>query len=276
MKKVYFVQVLTVILSAVMIFGSFALYTMTAEEKTVSIRFGEIVELSIANEAEAETSVITPDTAGSVTVSLKTEKVSEDSNADEYTYGKFYVEVTGEEGVTLTDVIQISAEVEGKSYSHDEIVKSGSSEPEGIVLELNDETPYTLKLSYSLTEEGKENFIDYAEQSIKLKLHWNFCEAPVNDITIHVQGRTSDYGSTLTYKVTNSDGTTSDGSIAFDNTGSYVDIAVAEGAKQISFWLESEDTNVNTYDLSSYSATEFWIKLSGSNDDVYTTNPDAS
>lgn len=92
-NRIFFLKAAAVSLCLIIVAVAFSMYRRDAETVEVTLGFGEIVELTVGGEGETEAKVLTPDTEESVTIVLSNTKYKDDLNADEFTHGKFYIEV---------------------------------------------------------------------------------------------------------------------------------------------------------------------------------------
>ncbi len=265
---------------------TFALYTKNAENKEVSLSFGKIISLTVGGKETMED--FNPDSPSQTTlITLKKQTYNEDQTADEYTHGKFYVEVVQKTESThpLAEQIIISATINGTTYNNDTLVKKGSNVPEGYVAELTDED-ITFNLTYSLSEEARENFISYAEQQVEIKLHWDFCKAPV--LTVHVKSPTPFESTTLDYEIFEN-GTTSTstaiGTLIFSSSNPWQTIEVPTSVSGIRFYKDELDDSISVSFTGNFAdtsnpinlaeLTEVWVTLENDGA-VYQTNPELS
>lgn len=265
---------------------TFALYTKNAENKEVSLSFGEIISLTVGGQETTED--FNPDSPSQTTlVTLKKQTYNEDQTTDEYTHGKFYVEVVQETESTnpLAEQIIISATINGTTYNNDTLVKKGTTIPKGYVAELTDED-ITFNLTYSLSEEAKENFLLYAEQKVEIKLHWDFCKAPT--VTVHVKNPTPFESATWSYEIfengTISNPSTS-GTVSFSSSNPWQTIEVPTSASAIQFIKDELSDAINVYFTGNFvdtsspvnldEVTEVWITLE-SEGAIYQNDPELS
>lgn len=192
--RLFLLKAIAVTACAVIIVFAFSLYRKDAENVTVTIGFGEIVELQIGNSDESSTEVsgLAPESSGSITIALGHEKYNDDKSDDEYTYGKFYIEVVQKtpaagDGKKLSDELEITAKCESETITSDKIVKKGEAEPVGFVKELT-EKAIQITLTYSLSETAKDDFLDYAGQEVTIIAHWVKTTAPLK---VHIKRTTN-------------------------------------------------------------------------------------
>lgn len=233
MNKIEKIRLATILLIALTFAITFSLYRQDAKTQEVSVSFGKIVSLNVGGDGETKT--IGPENAeATVNVTLSTKKVNDDNSTDLYTYGKFYVEIVqeGEPDYKLSEEIVVSLTFDEKTYSHDKIVKNGDIVPKGFISKLS-ENPIAVKLTYSLTDEGKNNFIRYAEQQVQLILHWDYCEAPT--VTVHVVSPPSGGSGTVYYQVTESSTTSDVKELKFTSSVEVKDFAISPSTTAIRF-----------------------------------------
>lgn len=191
MRKSYYISMIALLLTVAVFTVAFSLYRQNAQDREVTIGFGEIAELTVGG-TSTETNVIGPDSTGSFTVNLSNVKTNEDQDTDKYTHGRFYVEVVQKtENATseLADQVVVTATVLNGSkkdtvIQHNDLVKVGETIPKGFVCELTTE-PISVQVSYALSDTAKENFLDYAEQQVTLRLHWDFCESDTIKVNVY-------------------------------------------------------------------------------------------
>lgn len=179
--RIFFLKAAAVSLCLIIVAVAFSMYRRDAETVEVTLGFGEIVELTVGGEGETEAKVLTPDTEESVTIVLSNTKYKDDLNADEFTHGKFYIEVVQKTlGATkqLSDILKITAKCGNEPIDSDKIIKQGEEAPVGFVKELTNEA-IRITLTYSLSEEAKQEFIDYANQEVNIIAHWEKSVAPL-------------------------------------------------------------------------------------------------
>lgn len=266
MRKSYLISVIALILTLAVFTVAFSLYRRDADDKEVSISFGEIAELTIGG--STETSTVNPELNGSFTVNLLNQKSNADMAADLYTHGRFYVEVlqkTENADKQFADEIIVKATVlsgskQGKIIPHNDLVKVGESVPKGFVSELIDD-PVQVEITYELSDEAKTNFFDYAEQQISIILHWDFCESDTIKVNVYRKWER------VYYEL--------DGKIAqvmFTNGQPWAQIEVDKDATVRFASDEEMANNVIDVPFASYTVNELWVTLDEA-DLVHTTEP---
>lgn len=265
MNKQRIISITALITSFLVIATAFSLYRQDAADKDITIRFGEIYQLSISKDGES--SIISPQTdKQSVKVTLKDTKVNDDNVADDYTYGRFYVEINQEteNASKLADVLEITADVDEKTIPHNELVKSGEEVPMGYVAPLGKDI--TLTLNYGLNETGKQNYIEYAGQRVSLTLYWVFCKIT----TVHV------YNPWRSDKVYYEAGGVR-GTLKYNSNTMWNDLIVDAAIQTIKFSNNKDFTEFLEVKLSKVDADEVWV-LYGDTEEkmetVYTSNPE--
>lgn len=283
MNKIEKIRLATIFLIALTFAITFSLYRQDAQTQEVSISFGEIVSLKIGGSEITEE--IEPETAeATVNVTLSTQRINNDKTADAYTYGKFYVEIAqiSEAEYKLADQITLSLSAGDKTYSNDVIVKSGEEVPKGFVAKLT-EDPISVKLTYSLTDEAKNNFIRYAEQQVQLILHWDFCEEPT--VTVHVVSPVPGDSCSVYYQITESSVASDVKELKFTASAIVKDFTISPSTTAIRFSkndenfeepLDLEFSDLNFADVSKKvsleAVSEIWITLD-EEPKVYSSEP---
>lgn len=265
---------------------TFALYTKDAENKEVSLSFGEIVSLTVGGSEKTED--FNPNSPSQTTrITLKKQTYNKDQTTDEYTHGKFYVEILqiSESTSPLAEQIIISAVINGTTYNNDTLVKKGTNIPKGYVAELTDEET-TFDLTYSLSEEAKENFLLYAEQTIEIKLHWDFCNSPT--ITVYVKAPSASESTTWNYEIIENGATSNPsttGTLSFSSSNPMQTIKIPTSVSEIRFFKEELSDAKSVYFTGTFTdtsnpinldeLTEVWVTLDGDGA-IYQNNPELS
>lgn len=179
-KKLYTAGI--TILCFALVFTTFALFTQDAQKKEITINFGEILELSISELASVQKNLNPDEGNDSATFSVKLGKAATNGSLEsENLYGKFYIELeqtkTDENAKYLIDELEVSAEINGKIYSHNDVVKTDAI-PAGFTCKLTEIPEEAITITYSLTETAKANFFEYADQSVTIKMFWVFAKGP--------------------------------------------------------------------------------------------------
>ncbi len=273
MRKSYFISMIALLLTIAVFTVAFSLYRQDADNREVTIGFGEIAELTVGG-STSETSVIGPESTGSFTVNLSNAKTNEDVDADLYTHGRFYVEVLQKtEGAAkkLADEVIVTATVldgakAGTVISNNDLVKVGETIPKGFVCELTAE-PIRIEVSYALSDNAKTNFLDYAEQEVSLLLHWDFCES--NTIKVNVCKPSAWADLTAIYYTIDGPAT----KLNYAVNEMWATIEVENTVKQIYFTSTEDSTDMGiTIILEDVTAKEVWVTLD--DERVHTTNPE--
>lgn len=276
MSKKNILTCVAAILAFLVLTTTYALYRQDANDKVVSITFGEIYELSIGGGESPQSTKINPDNpTGSINVELNNEKVNSDGTNDQYTYGKFYVEIIGE-GQGLADMLAFSAKQGGVEVaSHDILVKPATSEPKGYVVKLGS-NPVLLEVTYTLSDAAKTNYLDYAGQSVKVVFHWEFTEEPSRTINVYNRWGCNNINYYFDGDLSNREGTISN----FVNDVWAV-ITVPASVQSITFKdasnNESNESTPIVVDLSKVTAKEVWTLFGEKEEDfaeVYDINPE--
>ena len=264
MRKVHLINILAIVLTVVVLGTAFALYRKDADDRKITIGFGEIVELSISN--SAETAPISPDNSTqTVTVLLSSNKVNGDTATDLYSYGRFYVAVIQKTQTEnpLANQLEFTATVGDKTLNHSDLVMANDVKPQGYVASLSGDD-ISLTLTYSLSDVAKQNFIDYAEQEVSLMLYWEFCEAPGLVINVSKQWETDVY-----YYQYATD-TSVSGSLRFGVDQYWATLTVPTNVTYIQFADNKNFSNSITIDLRGNTANQIWVSL---NDESFSTFP---
>lgn len=276
MSKKYVLSCVAAILVLLVLTSTYALYRQDADEKVVSITFGEIYELSIGGGESPQSTKINPDNpTGSINVELNNEKVNSDGTSDQYTYGKFYVEIISE-GQSLANMLNFSAKQgDVEVANHDTLVKPTTGEPKGYVIKLGS-NPVSLEVTYTLSDAAKTNYLEYAGQSVKVVFHWEFTEELSRTINVYNRWR----GNNINYYF---DGDLSNrkGTISHFVDDAWAVITVPASVNKITFKdasnNESNESTPIVVDLSQVTAKEVWT-LFGENEataaEVHVTNPE--
>ena len=264
MRKVHLINILAIVLTVVVLGTAFALYRKDADDRKITIGFGEIVELSISN--STETAPISPDNSTqTVTVLLSSNKVNGDTATDLYSYGRFYVAVIQKTQTEnpLANQLEFTATVGDKTLNHSDLVMANDVKPQGYVASLSGDD-ISLTLTYSLSDVAKQNFIDYAEQEVSLMLYWEFCEAPGLVINVSKQWETDVY-----YYQYATD-TSVSGSLRFGVDQYWATLTVPTNVTYIQFADNKNFSNSITIDLRGNTANQIWVSL---NDESFSTFP---
>ncbi len=272
--RVFLLKAIAVTACAVIIVFAFSLYRKDAENVTVTIGFGEIVELQIGNPSGSSTAVsgLTPESSGSITIALGHEKYNDDKSDDEYTYGKFYIEVVQEtevdgDGKKLSDELEITAKCESETITSDKIVKKGDAEPVGFVKELT-EQEIQITLTYSLSGTAKDDFLDYAGQEVTIIAHWVKTTAPLK---VHIKKSGSDK-TTVYCELIDSNNSSEPVTLSYMSTDYWKEIIVYRNYSKVRVSkTESYDDYIEIV-LSEYKVNEIWVTLED-NGEISTTEP---
>lgn len=276
MSKKYVLSCVATILVLLVLTSTYALYRQDADDKVVSITFGEIYELSIGGGESPQSTKINPSNpTGSINVELKNEKVNSDGTSDQYTYGKFYVEIIGEEQ-SLANMLTFSAKQgDTEVANHDTLVKPATGEPKGYVIKLGG-NPVSLEVTYTLSEAARANYLEYAGQSVKVVFHWEFTEEP--SITINVYNRWR--GNNINYYY-DEDLSNSKGTITNFADDAWAVIEVPASVEKITFKdASNHESNENSpieVDLSRVTEKEVWTLFGEYEEtaaEVHVTNPE--
>lgn len=271
MTKTKIIGLISTILCFVVLTTSFALYRRDAETKEIVLSFGEISELNIGDITASGENISPDNPSGSFTVVLTNDKVNDNDVTDEYEYGRFYIELSQDDTFSyyLKDQITITAMVGDKQISQADILKTSESSPKGYVAKLTNQS-ISLTVNYQLTEEAKTNFLNYAEQAVKITLHWEFCEGPK---IVNVYNKWG--ASSISYETKNAQGTLLQQGTLNLSLNSWTVLEVDNSVTEISFVQEStsEPTIIS---LRNVTAKEVWVLYGDNSETVYTQNPEAA
>lgn len=265
---------------------TFALYTKDAENKEVSLSFGKIVSLTVGG--SGETKDFNPDSPSqTIVITLKKQTYNKDQTVDSYTHGKFYVEILqiSESTKPLAEQIIINATINETTYNNDTLVKTGTDIPKGYVAELTEEE-ITFDLTYSLSEEAKTDFLSYSEQTVEIKLHWDFCNAPT--VTVYVKAPSSSESATWNYEIIESGATSNPfatGTLSFSGNNPWQTIEIPTSVSEIRFFKGESSDTISVYFTGTFAdtsnsinldeLTKVWVDLDGDGA-VYQNDPEQS
>lgn len=266
--RLFVLKAVSVVLCFVIIAVAFSMYRKDAETVEVTIGFGEIVELQVGGEGETSAKVLTPDVESTVTLVLSSATYKDDGVANQYTHGKFFIEVvqkTQNTGKKLSDALVIVAKCGDETISSDAIIKKGANEPAGYVKELS-ESPVRIGLTYKLSDEAKQNFLDYAGQEVSIVAHWVKASAP---LSVHVFKKWSD--AVYCAKVS-TDGTETVEKLKFAVNDVWSTFTVSSGVTSLKFSADQSFTDVVEISLAGVTKNEIWLTLD--DETISYVNPD--
>lgn len=272
MSKTNIIKITSTVLCFIVLITSFALYRRDAEEQKITLSFGEIKELNIGDITSTSQDINPENSEGSFTVVLSMDKTNDDQSADKYEYGRFYIEFTQADAYDyyLKDQIEVTAAVKETEISQEDILKTTEAAPKGFVTELSNDS-VTVTVKYNLSEEAKNNFVRYAEQSVTVRLHWEFCESPQTYTTVHVYGRWEGT-QIITYEAKNS----SDNILKTDTLKlmhyNWTILTIDDSVTAIRF-IQSDVAEYNI-SLKDVTAKEVWVLYGDNEETVYIQNPE--
>lgn len=266
MTKKNLLSIMAIMLSLAVIISSYALYKQNAEDKVVSITFGEIYELSIGSDGD-ETTAVNPNKSISLNITLKDAKLNGDDKQDEYTHGKFYIEITDD---SPKDMLTFTLTKDNNTVAeHDRIVKTNDSTPEGYVTEIG-KGDISLKVNYAISETAKSNYLNYAGKSVTVIFHWEFTTSLIK---VNVYNR---WNRNINYTLYKDETTVSYGTISNFENEYWGSIQVPKDITKITFKNEDNIVEVNLTDIT---ANEVWTLYGDSEEkcsEVYTVNPESN
>ncbi len=255
-------------LSAAVIISTYALYKQNAEDKIVSITFGEIYELSIGSDGD-ETTAVNPNKSLSLGITLKDAKLNGDDKQDEYTHGKFYIEIT--DG-SPKDMLTFTLTKDNKTVAeHDQIVKTSNNEPEGYVTEIG-KGDISLKVNYAISDTAKSNYLNYAGKSVTVIFHWEFTASLLK---VNVYNK---WNGNINYTLYKDNTEISTGTISNFENEYWGSIQVPKDITKITFKNEDNTAGVDV-SFTNVTATEVWTLYGNSEkecSEVHTVTPDSN
>lgn len=270
MTKTKIIGLISTILCFVVLTTTFALYRRDAETKEIVLSFGEIAELNIGDITSSGENISPDNASGSFTVVLTNEKVNDNNVKDEYEYGRFYIELSQEGTFSryLKDQITVTATVGDKQISQTDILKTSENTPKGYVAKLTSES-ISLTVNYRLTEEAQTNFINYAEQTVKITLHWEFYEGPK---IVNVYNKWN--ATSISYETKTAQGTLLQQGTLTLSLNSWTALEVDNSVTEI-YFVKDSTSEPTIVSLQGITAKEVWVLYGENPDTVYTQNPDA-